>query len=343
MKSLKDLAKELGVSTTVVSHVYHGKWRERRIGEALATRVRAALEREGCRPSHAGSQLKTGRSMTVGVLLPDFGLSYWMEILKGIESVLTPSGFLMLLASTRLGAVEAEAAAAVLARGVDGLLVAPYTGADEFARTGLAERHGPPVVLLDTCLPQLPLDFVVSDNRAGAVELVRRLLAAGRRRIAYLGGAKGVSAAEERYLGYLDALRLFGLAPEPALVKRSLVGTAGLPEALDELLALPLPPDALFVESFLYFRTGFDLLGSRHCRVPERLMLAGFDAPDLAGIDSSVIAPHSIVKAEQDGEAIGRLAATRLKELVLHGSPPQAPLLQLRIAPRLGPVLGARA
>ena len=218
MKSLKALASELGVSTAAVSYVYHGKWKEKRISEALAMKIREALEREGVRPSLAGIQLKTGRSMTVGILLPDFETPHWMEILKGVESVMTPSGLLLLLTNTKLGVAESDAFLSVASRGVDGVILSPQSSLEQFDQTISKLDREVPMVFVDTYLPASKADFVVTDNRNGSFELVKSLLAAGRRRIAYLGSVKPLSATTERFAGYEDALKSFGLSLDEALV-----------------------------------------------------------------------------------------------------------------------------
>lgn len=327
MKSLKDLARELGVSTTVVSYVYHGKWKEKRIGEALALRVKMALEREGCRPSHAGIQLKTGRSMTVGVLLPDFGMPYGMDIMKGVESVMTPAGLMMLIASTRKGVAERSAMESVLSRGVDGLIMSPFLDEAGFKEAFPSGKGGAPLVFVDNYLKGSKVDYVVSDNRAGAFELVEALLSAGRRRVAYVGRSPlGLSATQERYQGYQDALKGFGMRFDESLV----CGEASH-ENFDRLLSLKRPPDAIFVESLLYFKRGFEALSLRKVKVPSEIMLAGFDTFDSNNVDGGRIDTRSIMRAEQNGEEIGRLAALRLKEMISGGTDARSPRLELRV------------
>ncbi len=91
MKSLSAIAKELGVSVATVSYVYNGKWRENRIHPDLAERVRCKLEQERAAPNALGRQLQSGRTQTVGVLLPYLDQPYFLHLLTGIEDPLFES------------------------------------------------------------------------------------------------------------------------------------------------------------------------------------------------------------------------------------------------------------
>jgi len=333
MKSLKELAKELGVSTTVVSYVYHNKWRENRVGEALAAKVKEALEREGCKPSRIGLQLKTGRSMTVGVLLPDFGMPHWLDVLKGVDSVMTPSGFLMLLAGTNLGSSEGEALSSVLSRGVDGIIMSPYHSKELIEKERASFKRQPPIVFVDTFIKDMDTDYVVCDNRKGASELVKALFAAGRKRIAYIGTSAPLTATEDRFQGYLDALKLYGVSASEELIHRASRGEHGLPDSMAKLLDSA-KPDAIFVEGLSYFGKGLEMIAARGLKVPQDIMLAGFDDIDSGLADKSCIDPSSIVRAEQNMETIGRLAASRLKELINSPGAPRTQRMELVVDPK---------
>jgi len=320
MKSLKKLAQELGVSTATVSYVYHGKWKEKRISEALATKIQKALAQAGVRPSQIGTQLKTGRSMMIGVLLPDFETAYWLNILKGIESITTASGLLMVIANTVQGKKESETLTSVAARGVDGIIMAPYTTPDVFSETYTSLGSKIPIVFVDAHLEfkKTKIDYVVTDNRKGAFDLVHTLLSSGRKRIAYLGPTTPYnSALNDRIKGFKEAHKIHGIPINPALFQDT---TPRMSDTLDKLLRLPSPPDALFVTSLSYFDEGFKMLAARGIKVPEDMSIVGFDSFDPHSIASANIDPKSILRAEQDGESMGRLAASRLKELIQNQS-----------------------
>jgi LacI family transcriptional regulator len=147
-----------------------------------------------------------------------------MEILKGVESVLTPAGLLMLLTTTRLGEAEADALASISARGVDGVIMSPHNDAASFAATLAGLGRETPMVFVDTFLKDSKFDYISTDNRKGAFALVSGLVSSGRRKIAYLGSAKPLSALAERFEGYADALKAAGIALDESLIGRTLSG-----------------------------------------------------------------------------------------------------------------------
>ena len=210
------IAKELGVSVATVSYVYNDKWRENRIHSDLAERVRRKLAEERVLPDARGRQLRSGRTMTIGVLLPHLDQPYFLKLLAGIEQWLDQSDYMVLLAvligSTK--AVRLSCWKECWLGGVDALVMAPRPATDlaEFVAT-LGDRHGPPLVFIDNYLSETTVPRVLTDNRWGAREAVRRLMGAGRRRILFFGGDASIAAIHDRYLGYCDAIQEAGQQP----------------------------------------------------------------------------------------------------------------------------------
>ncbi len=332
MKSLSEIAKELGVSTATVSYVYNGKWKEKRIGAELAEKVRRKLDEENCHPNPLGMSLKTGKTMTVGVILSDLSNPYNLAILKGIDKTLTTAGYDILLSTSRLGSHEDRVFESLASKGFDGILMSPYKHHDWRKLAAVNSKRAVSIVFLDTYDPSSDIDFVVSDNRGGTFAATNSCLAAGRRRIAYLGSRHN-SAGPERFEGYAAALAAAGIRLDDALIERGLKGAEGLVEGLERIFARSEPPDALFTESFLYFADGFKFLADKGVRVPEQLMLIGFD--DYVG----ALRAHPELRArnleipfiEQDAERMGELASKRLVELMT-GAPDSEPL-RLFLAP----------
>lgn len=318
MKSLAEIAKELDVSPSAVSFVYHGKWREHRISEALAARIQEALDRGDCRPNALGTQLRSGRTMTVGVILPDLSRSFSLALLKGIEEELDKRGYLALLSNSRYGARELPALSSILSRGVDGVIMTPCLEREGVLRLLGSGRGRIPTVFVDNRLSGSGVDSVASDNEKAAGCAVERCVSEGRRRIAYLGAARRMSASDERFNGYAKALRKAGLPVSKPLVRRTMELDAGVAGEMESLFSLRQAPDALFVESFLYFAEGFKFLADRGTEIPRELMLTGFDdpAPALRSVPEFRASSCRIAFIEQDAERMGLLAAGRLFDIM---------------------------
>jgi LacI family transcriptional regulator len=282
MKSLSAIARELGVSVATVSYVYNDKWRENRIHPDLAERVRRKLSEQRVLPDARGRQLRSGRTMTIGVLLPHLDQPYFLKLLAGIEQWLYQSDYMVLLGSAhwqhegrQVGLLQR-----MLARRVDALLMAPRPAADlaEFV-TSLIERPGAPLVFIDNYLPGVAVPRVLSDNRWGAREAVRRIVSAGRRRILFFGGDESIAAIHDRYLGYCDALQEAGLPLSESLTIWWWGREEAALESLRSLLASADRPDAIFGTSFLRFFPVLKVLDELTLTHPADVLLAGFDEP----------------------------------------------------------------
>lgn len=309
MKSLSDIARELGVSIAAVSYVYNGKWRENRISPELAERIAKKLEQEHSRPNLLGQQLRTGRTHTIGVMLPDLIRSYSLELFAGIERVLAEASYFTLLCNSHLGANETDYFDELRARNVDGVILSPQRVEHDHLRR--AREEGTRIVLIDNYAPLEGVDFVVSDNRWGAAAAVRHCLEQGRRRIAYFGSDKDIAVLNDRWTGYQDALRDAGLPVDPKLVFRR--ADPVFSARLTELLEQTPRPDALLVDSLHYFSDGFRFLAERGVRIPDDLLVVGFDWPPpetMAERGAAGLAP--IPCLVQPAREMGRMAAERL-------------------------------
>lgn len=170
MNSLSAIAKDLGVSVATVSYVYNDKWRQNRIAPELAERVRLKLQQERGAPDTLGRQLQSGRTQTVGVLLPHLDQPYFLNLLAGIEHRLSESDYMALLASSHweLEIRQVQLLERMLARRVDALVMCPYPAADlsEFL-VSMLQSGGTPLIFLDSYLPECGAGRVLSDNRLG--------------------------------------------------------------------------------------------------------------------------------------------------------------------------------
>ena len=183
--TMRDVAALAGVSFKTVSRVINGV---STVDPELAARVNTAADRLGYRPNLTASNLRRsdGRTATIGTLVEDAANPFSALLLRAIENAARERGVLALFGSLDENADrERKLAGAFLDRRVDGLLIVP-AGRDHSYL--LRERQaGTCMVFVDREPRLLEADAVVSDNRAGAIVGVNHLLAAGHRRIAYLG------------------------------------------------------------------------------------------------------------------------------------------------------------
>lgn len=313
MKSLSAIAKELGVSVATVSYVYNDKWRENRIRPALAERVCRRLAEERGAPDTLGLQLRSGRTQTVGLLLPHLDQPYFLNLLAGIERSLAESDYMALLGIVHRGDEhrQVEIAERMLARRVDAMLICPRPAHDlrEFVTAAQQSDHRK-IVFVDNYLAGTSTPYVVSDNRSGARQAVERMLEKGRRRILFLGGNSSVAALQDRFLGYCDALKNGGLRRDKSLTVWRDAGDASAVNTVKSLLQCAEPPDAIFATSYFRFFPFLRLLSQLGLHHPRDVLLAGFDEPMetwAAGIVREVIR-EPLLTVEQAAAEMGRAA-----------------------------------
>lgn len=288
MKSLSQIAKELGVSNAAVSYVYNNKWRENRINEKLAQKISRKIEEENATPDALGRQLRTGRTYTIGVILADLERRYNLSILAGIEKKIASTDNLVLLGNSQLGRKEDHFLNTMLSRKVDGLIICPMY--NEKSKERLFEINKDiPLVLIDNYYPDLKIPFVTSDNKWGAYMAVKRLLDTAGKRVVYRGGNPKTAVSQERFAGYKQALSEAGLECDDELYMSA--------TPLDEIERLPEKTNALFSESFIYFENFFKrFIEDKR----EDIALCGFDEPNFSS--GKVNIPFLRQRAELMGE-----------------------------------------
>ncbi|MDQ2812329.1 MAG: LacI family DNA-binding transcriptional regulator [Actinomycetota bacterium] len=297
---MRDVAALAGVSLKTVSRVVNGATT---VDADMAARVRRAAAQLNYRHNMTASNLRRGdrKSFMIGLMLEDVSNPYSSSIYRAVEDVARERGVGLLAGSLDEDPVrERELAATLVARRVDGLIVVPAGRDHSYLRD--EQEVGTAVVFVDRPPELLPADCVMADNRDGAVAAIRHLVARGHRRIAFLGDLSSISTGQDRYSGYLVALREAGLAEDPGIVRRDLHTAAAAEAAAVELLTGPGRPSALFSAQNLI--TLGTVKALRACGAQHRTAMVGFDDVPLA----DMLDPPITVVA-QDVTAIGTLAA----------------------------------
>ncbi len=227
--TIHDIALHLGVHKSTVSRAMDPA-RRHLIGAELLRKVEAASRELGWRPNRAAAALSTGRSRTVGVLLPDITNPVFPPILRGIEDALDAEGYFALLANTARhdGGVAAAQMAVerMQAQRVEGFLVATALRDDAWL-DGL-RRSGARIVLVNRtndakfdakadgsegAAGRAQLPAVISDDSLGMRLAVDHLVALGHTHIAHLAGPPGYSTGQARRVGFEQALQAHRLKP----------------------------------------------------------------------------------------------------------------------------------
>jgi LacI family transcriptional regulator len=303
--TMREVAALAGVSLSTVSRVVNG-------GEGvrgdLAVRVRDAVELLGYRHNLTASTLRRAdrQSESIGLIFEDVSNPFFGAVHRGVEDVARARGVLTLVGSSdEEPERELELAEAFGARGVDGLIVA--TAVADSSYLARERATGVALVFVDRPPSFLDADTVVSDNYGGARQAVEHLLAAGHRRIGFLGDRPDVYTASERLRGYQETLARHEVTEDLELVRHPQFRGVDPYDTTCDLLTGKDPPTALFTGQNLITIGAVRALHS--LGLQRSVAMVSFDDILLA----DAVDPGLTVVAQDPG-GLGRVAAELLFE-----------------------------
>ena len=213
--TMMDIAKDVRVSVVTVSKVLRNQGR---ISEATGQRVLRRAKELNYQMNWVARSLVTRRTYTIGLLLPEFAHPFFGEIARWVANTVRPHGYHVVISSFEEDPeLEASEADSLLARQVDGLIIASSQSPQRLAMFKRAQERNTPYVLIDRPIAGLRACFVGVDNRAIGLMATEHLIARGCCRIAHLRGPE-IGIAEERLAGYRRALTGHGFRAQSCYV-----------------------------------------------------------------------------------------------------------------------------
>ncbi len=327
---MKDIAQDLGVSVITVSKALRN---HRDISTATKARVLKRVEELNYRPNYAARALVTGRSHSIGLIVPELVNSFFSEVAKGLARVLSKSGFSLLISSAEADPeIEKSAIDQLLARRVDALLIASSQWTVEAFRR--VEEANVPYILLDRSFVGLPANFVgVDDVRVGTIA-TEHLIEIGCRTIAHISGRR-ISTASGRLTGYKQALAAHSLPcnPEYIILDDRLEESTHVEgyEAAVKLLKLNPRPDAIFCFNDAIAIGAMAAILDAGLSIPDDVALVG-----CANLQYDNFLRVPLTSVDQQSVAIGQRAARLAIRLITSDRtlPPKTILLDPKLVIR---------
>lgn len=309
MPSLKDLAKECGVSVATVSKALND---QPDIAPATRERIRAAARRMGYQPNAAARALKTNRTYNLGVLFVDerqSGLTheYFSAVLDSFKVEAEKRGYDITFINHNISSRSMSYLEHCHYRGVDGVVIA------------CVNFYDPQVVeLVNGDVPVVTIDHVfnnrmaiLSDNVIGLKTLVRQAWAHGHRQIAFIHGER-TAVTENRLAGFYQCCEELGLeVPEEYVREGAYHDAERCAEETKALLALPNRPSCIIFPDDYSALGGYNAIGEAGLSIPEDISVMGYD-----GIYLSRVIKPALVTYQQNTVALGQMAADKLIELI---------------------------
>jgi len=300
--TLTQVAALAGVSLKTASRALNS---EPNVAEETGRRVRDAADHLGYRLNGIARELRRGAtSALVGLISGDLTNPFYSAVASGIERELRQHGLQLLTANNDEDAdLERALVDAFLERRVRALLVVP--SADRHAYLALEGSRGVPFVFLDRPPDGIDADAVVIDNAGGARAAAEHLLAGGHRKIALVADLARMVPQRGRIESFKETMRAAGNTEWEPYLRRDVHDVQRAERAVRELLALAVPPTALFTTNNR-LTTGALRALKEHPNPPA---LVGFDDFDLAEVIGTTVVAHDAVAM---GREAARLAFERI-------------------------------
>ncbi|MEV4803923.1 LacI family DNA-binding transcriptional regulator [Nonomuraea sp. NPDC049421] len=319
--TLRDVAKRANVSIRTVSNVVNGY---APVSDELRARVQTVLDELGYRPNLIARNLKQGRTGMIALVVPELDVPYFAELAREIITAARARGYVVMIDQTdgdgdRERELLGRDSRATL---FDGLLISPISVTAEELR-GRANKV--PIVLLGEHIFNGSLPHVAIDNVAAAREATDHLLGLGRRRVAAIGDQPYATGetAQLRTTGYRQALARAGIEVDETLIVSTPHFHRRLgAEAVQRLIALPEPPDAVLCYNDLLALGAIRALTRAGWRVPDDVAVVGID-----DIEEGQYSTPSLTTIAPDKGELARRAVDALLETITaaesSGPPPE--------------------
>jgi LacI family transcriptional regulator len=278
--TLKDVARAVGVNVSTVSRALNPDSRHG-VSEPLAARIRAASRRLKYAPNAAASSLRTSRTRTVGVIVPDITDPAYPPIIRGIEDGLATHGYVAILANTDGDARRQQRIIETLrARSVDGLILATVARADPPV-TRLAGEL--PLVTVVRANDDARIASIVHDEEDGIRRILTHLVSYGHREIAMVAGPQTLSTGFRRLRAFEQQRKALGLARTKPNVAFAMAFNEGEGErCAEELLARGQAFTALVCANDRLAVGAIAALRRHGLRCPEDVSVTGYNDMPLA-------------------------------------------------------------
>lgn len=277
--SIKDVAKEANVSIATVSRVLNDI---DVVNQETKQRVLEAIEKLDYRPNILARSLKTQRSSTIGIIIPDISNSLYPEIVRGAEDLASIYNYNIMLCNTDLDKNrEKESFNILREKMVDGII---YMGdsLDKDIKEAI-KNSGVPVVSVGTMDDEDEVPSIGIDSYSGAKEAVEYLISLGNKNIAYIGYDKDTALEHEKiYNGYKDAMNKVGILNENLIYRGNLKyeqGVQGISKIIENQ-----DVDGVLCGCDQMAIGVINALRDRGIKVPEEVNVIGFDNIALAAV-----------------------------------------------------------
>ncbi len=316
--TIRDVAEAAGVSVSTVSRVLNDK---DDVAPETYQKVRAVIEELSYTSSLAARGIRSRRMYVIGLIMPDVGAPYSVQVMKGINRAISEDGYDLILYTG--GDIRKESSTNQERRYVS-LLSSIADGVIVVTPTATSFSTNSPVVVIDPNAEKPNCPAVTATNYAGALAVMEYLSSLGHRRLGFIGGRPELQSAAQRLQGYRDGLRNAGLPMDPELIQAGDYTEETGFACARRLLSLAHPPTAIFAANDQSAIGVLRAAREAGLSVPQDLSVVGFD-----NIPEAVYVSPALTTVDQSIDKMSYMAAKMLIDLIqgetLEGNPYEVP------------------
>jgi len=281
--TIKDLAKELGISPSTVSRALKN---HPDISESTKKAVKELAKELNYQPNTVALSLRQSKTNTIGVIIPEIAHFFFSTVISGIEDIAYSKGYNVIITQSN-ESYEREVidTQALFNSRVDGILISVARDTKNFDHFTNIIKRNMPLVFFDRVLEGINASKVIVDDGQGAYEATQHLINEGYKRIAHLAGPENLMISQNRLAGYKKAISDNRYLMDDSIIKICGRGTYEEAEAITyELLDSRVPPDAIFANNDVAAYGAMTAIKKRNLHIPNDIAIVGFSNWRFSGL-----------------------------------------------------------
>lgn len=262
----------------------------------------------GYRPNVLAANLRSKRTMTIGVVVPHIDRYFFSSAISGIEDYAWTKGFNVIISQSNDLLVKEENCVRTLYNNrVDGMIISISMQTNEDKHLRLFSDNNIPILFFDRSCSTIQSDRIIVDDFDAGYKITAHLIDRGCKRIAHIAGPELLNTYKERKAGYLKALNEAGISVGDGYLEVTNLTREEGKQAFSRLMSLPDPPDGVFCGNDTTALSALEYCKNHQLRVPEDVALVGFSDEPF----SEVVTP-SLSTVKSPGYDMGFLAAQKI-------------------------------
>jgi DNA-binding LacI/PurR family transcriptional regulator len=304
-----DIAKKLGISASTVSRALSD---HPDIKTETKENVKKIAKELQYSPNPIAQSLKSSRTTTIGVIVPEIKHDFFASAISGIEEVAYQSGYTIILCQSN-ESFEREVVNTnmLMHHRVAGVLVSISQNTKNGNHFQDLIKRRIPLVFFDRACEDVMASKVVIDDYKSAFDAVSYLIGKGYKRIAHFGGPKELDICKKRWSGYIDALKRADISPNNGLMRYGGMHEQDGYNSMDSLLKEKLIPDAIFAVNDPVAIGAFQRIKEAHLKIPDDVAIMGFSNNKI----TSLVEPQ-LTTIDQPSFEMGKRSAEILIDII---------------------------